>query len=507
VRATECSRRARPPLRHALGCLLAIAVGAAPALGDAIDDALRLAAEGRCAEALPLLSGSSRVGIARARALCRLQVADYPEAARELAVLEAEEPALATDLGIARFHAGDSARAEEALRRAEARGAARAEVPLYLGLIALARDEADAAARSFELAGSIAGEALAPAASYYGGLARARGGDRSAARAALQRVATEWPETVWAREAQRALAALGAARPFFAGLRLGFEHDSNAVLRGDGVVLPAEIPSQADQRFVWSGVSGRSWALSPELELGGAIAFSGSVHGELSRFDLLYPSLTLWADRRLGEHTTLRALGSYAHAWADERAFLSSPSFALELHRVWDRRGTTRFFAELAIDDYRFTSIETDPGLRRQRDRDGLGAHVGAEHRLALPELQSSLTGTLAYRRFRADGTEYSFDSSELEIGWESALPADFALGASARYAYRSYRHPSTYEPLRSSNRTEHGWRTELSLRRPIWRQLSLETRWRYQRNRSTADVFDYSRHVAGVYASWTLSP
>ncbi len=506
MRVRLCNGRGSSPVRHAILGLLAAFAAGGPALGDPLEDGLRLAAEGRCAEALPLLGAGERADAARARALCSLQLAEYEAAAMALAALEPASPELALELGIARFHAGDRAGAEEALQRAEARGDARAEVPLYLGLIALDREQAQSAAERFGRAQAVAGDALAPATTYYAGLARARSGERGAAREALGRVASDWPDTAWAEEAKHALAALDAARPLFAALRLGFEHDSNAVLRGEGVALPTEIPSQADQRFVWRGVVGRSWLASERSQYGGALAFSGSAHGELSRFDALQPSLTLWADRRIDEHTTLRGLAAYAHAWVDQRAFLSTPSFALELYRDFAERGATRFFAELALDDYRFASDPLDPD-RDRRDRDGVGFRLGAEHRLSLPALRSSLTGGLAYRRFDADGTEYSFDSSELELGWESELPAQLVLGAGARYAYRPYRHGTTYSPPGRPERTEHDWRTELSLRRPIWRQLSLESRWRYQRNRSTADVFDYTRHVAGLYMNWTLNP
>ncbi len=485
-----------------LGLFVALAA-VGPARGDAPDHGLRLAAEGRCAEAIPLLGEAERVDVRRARALCALQLGDYAAAAAGLAALEAASPELALELGVARFHAGDRAGAEEALRRAEARGDARTEVPLYLGLLALDRDRGQGATERFERARARADDALAPAANYYAGMARVRSGEPEAAREALERVVREWPGTAWADEAERALASLETARPLFAALRLGFEHDGNAVLRGEGTALPEEIPSQADQRFAWRGVVGRSWLASQEMQLGGALAFSGSAHGELSRFDALQPSLTLWADRRVGEHTTLRGLAAYAHAWVDQRAFLSSPSFALELHRDFAERGATRVFAELALDDYRFATAV----LPRERDRDGFGFRFGAEHRFALPALHSSLTGALAYRGFSADGSEYSFDSSELELGWESELPAQLVLGAAARYAYRPYRHGTTYDGPGRPERTEHDWRTELSLSRPVWRQLSLETRWRYQRNRSSADVFDYTRHVAGLYMSWTLNP
>jgi hypothetical protein len=266
------------------------------------------------------------------------------------------------------------------------------------------------------------------------------------------------------------------------------------------------MPGQADQRLFWRAAGGRTWQPAGNTEVGGALVFSGWLHGELTDFDVLNPSLTLWADRRLGERALLRGIAGYAHAWVGGDDFLSEPSFALELHRAWDERGATRVFVELVPDDYRFASLETDPTLRRARDRDGLGVRAGVEHRFPLPTLGSALTASLAYRGFSADGSEYSFDSPELGFGWESSLPARFELGAGVWYAYRSYRHPTTYPP-EGSDREEHDWSTELSLRRPVWREISLETRWRYERNRSSVDVFDYTRHVVGLYASWSLNP
>jgi tetratricopeptide (TPR) repeat protein len=480
-----------------------------PRLASASDfeDGLRLAAEGRCAEALPLLASALDGDGARARALCLVQTGDYAAAAESLARLEPSDPSLSVDLGIAKYHAGDRDGAAAALERAVARGEARAEAPLYLGLIALEREDAAHAVQLFARARSLDPLASEPVASYYGGIASQRSGARADARASLERVVAEFPETTWAAEAKRALASLASApRTWFAALRTGFEHDTNAVLRGEGVELPSEIPSQSDQRFVWRGVAGRSFAAGPRAQLGAAVAFSGTAHLDLSSFDTLHPSLTIWADRALGERFTLRGIASYAHAWVSQSEFLSAPALAFELHRDAGERGSTRAFAELAFDDFRFATPGATPAEVRARDRDGLGVRVGVEHRVAIERLGTTLTGALAYRRFSADGTEYSFDSPEFELGFESELPAALTLAGAARYAYRPYRHDTTFE-VPARRRTEHEWRTELALRRLVWRQLGLETRWRYQRNRSTADVFDFSRHVLGLYASWTLAP
>jgi tetratricopeptide (TPR) repeat protein len=480
---------------------------ALPAFADVSSaDGLRLARELRCAEALPLLGEGEQLEVARARALCRLRVGAFAEAASELARLESVDASLATDLGVARFHLGDLAGAEEALRRAQRSGEERAEIPLYLGLVALRRDDAAAAFASFDRAREIAPDAD-PAASYYSALAQSRRGDAPAARAALERVIAGWPGTPWAEQARQALASLTVRSPVFASLRFGVEHDTNAVLRGEGVILPAEIPSQADQRFVWSALAGSAWAPAQDTQLGAALAFSGSAHVDLTSFDALHPVLALWADRRIGERITLRGAASYGHAWVDERPFLSAPAVAFEVHRDAGSWGASRVFAELTFDDFRFRCPDPDPALCRARDRDGLAARLGFGHQILFPSRGGALAGAIAYRRFTADGTEYSFDALELEVRWEGRLPGGFLVDAAVEYGFRPYRHRSTYELPRRPERVEHTARTELALRRLVWRQLALEARWRYQRNRSTVGVFDYTRHVVGVYASWTRSP
>ncbi len=499
------------------------------------DDALRLAAEGRCAEALPLLEDATGGDAQRARGLCRLRLADYSGAASDLAAVELTDPSVALDLAIARYHAGQAGPADEALRRAEARGEARAELHLYLGLLALERADGRGAAARFERARERDALQVEPAASYYAGLAHGRAGERAAARESLERVIAEWPGTSWAEQAERALAAIGSPRALFLGLRAGNEHDTNAVLRGDDVVLPDEIPGDEDQRFVWRAVAGATRSLAAGTQLGASLAGSGSLHGDLSEFDVLQPSLTAWLDQRVSERLTLRALASYAYAWVDAVGFLSSPGLALELYQSWEEAGTTRAFLELTRDSYLFENEQVDdfdsslgdcPGAApcspfpidepTARNRDGLGLRAGVEHRLGLSSLRSDLIGTLAFRRFSARGTEYSFDSPEAELAFESALPAGFAVTGSARFAYRPFRHPTTFPdpdalvagepyPLASTKRRERDWRTELSLRKALGPQIGVEARWRYQRNHSTAKVFDFERHIFGLYATWSL--
>ena len=84
-------------------------------------------------------------------------------------------------------------------------------------------------------------------------------------------------------------------------------------------------------------------------------------------------------------------------------------------------------------------------------------------------------------------------------------------LELGAQWTWRPYRNATTFpEPdglvaglqygLKSTDRRERELRTDVALIRPLGDLLTLETRWTYERNRSTAAVFDTSRHVLGAY-------
>jgi len=53
---------------------------------------------------------------------------------------------------------------------------------------------------------------------------------------------------------------------------------------------------------------------------------------------------------------------------------------------------------------------------------------------------------------------------------------------------------------LRSTSRREEELRTNVVLERRLTDLVLLSARWSYTNNRSTADVFDYDRHVIGAY-------
>jgi tetratricopeptide (TPR) repeat protein len=525
-------------------------VAAGPAWGRGSEPdteaARRLALEGRCAAALPELERARQaapgdVELPLLTGECAIRAGRYEEAVRALEdarTLAPERADAALQLAVARYHLGDFAGADEALRAAEARGATGAEVDLYRGLLLLRADSPRAAALALERARSSGGEAVEPVASYYAGLAWARAEDRDAARAALRRVVEGWPGSDWAREAERALAGLAGAKPrIWASLRAGYEYDDNVVLLGNGVALPSEISSQRDQRAAWLLQAGGELLRRGPWSAGAALAYEGWAEATLSEFDLQYPSLVAWLDRQIDESKTLRLTADTDYAWVDADPFYTSEGVGLSLFERFGRYGTSEIAARFWHQNYLYpnTDVPDGPGVvgapcldpadlvcgppgldeSRQRNRDGSGFSLGWVHSLALGE-RAQLRFGYSYYHFGARGLEYSYNAHQVLTDLGVRLPAGFELRLAASWTDQPFRHPSTFPPttglvagreygLPGNRRSDSLLDTEVSLARPLTRHLTLSGSWRYQRNWSNVDVFDYSRNVLGAYLTVSL--
>lgn len=496
-------------------------------------------AEGRCEAALTdLRAGQPGADLEWwwALALCE-NAAGNPDAAleatRAASALGLGSPELALQEGIAQFQLGDLASADAALAIAAEGDASPPERLLYQGLVALGSRRPEEASRALEAARQLDPVHVEPVASFYTGKARAELGQVAEARVALERVQQEWPDTAWAEQAGALLATLDAGGPSpWLLLELGGEYDDNTVLRGAGVRLPEEIDGQQDTRFSWRALTGANlWREGP-WELAGMLDVAGRVHGELSEFDTTEPVLTLWLDRLLRPGTLARVELSTSYAWVDGDPFRTAHAIAFTLHHAWSERSVTSIRTGFHRDDYRFRDDDVPdgpgragaacldpadivcapPGIdeRRARNRDGNGSWIGAIHEIEIGK-RVSTWGGYRFHRYSSRGQEYSFDSHEWELGMRVVLPARFDLKASGRYAYRSFRNPSTFpEPdelfaglqygLSSSDHRERQLLTQLVLGRALGRRLRVEARWTYERVQSNVSVFDYRRNQFGGF-------
>lgn len=203
-------------------------------------------------------------------------------------------PHAALDLGIAYFDDGQYAPAKTWLERAYQQGVERFTAAFFLGLTYY-RTGDDTAAQKY-LGEAEADPDLRPSAQYYAGLALYRQGKTDAARAEMQQVMREQPQSEIGKAAQRAVGekpqpAGGPAvpqKPWLVYGELGFQYDTNVVLAPSdaGVKVSEGITKQADGRAV-IGLGGTYQLLRGDKgSLNAEYDFYQSIHFNLTQFDL-----------------------------------------------------------------------------------------------------------------------------------------------------------------------------------------------------------------------------
>lgn len=546
--------------RFIAGVTFLLAGGIAAPLHAADDGTLlriraqRLALDGSCVGALPLLEQAAQADPRDARAPllaaeCWIRLGGFAEAEDALREASQRDPqlhAVHLPLAVALYHQEKLGASLGALEAARPHASHRAEFHVYRGLLWLAAGDPRAAALAFEAARRTGPDAE-PAASYYSGLAWARSQEGERARHAFERVVTTAPDSSWADRARAALAqpSAASARTAWIEITAGLEYDDNVLLKAGPVALPAGASGQDDVRAVWRLAAGSEFWNSDEWSAGTMLSYSGQAHRELDAYDLAFPAWTLWLDRRLAEGTTARLRYDLGYARYGGDAFLLSNALTPTLFQEWGRAGSTHFFARLyQLDHFNHSddvasatpgSQAGDPcpgittpafgdpvcgpaGLDEHgvRNQDGKGFALGAEHLVPLGFADTALRGGYEYQHFGAEGKEYSFNGHALHVGSLTQLPWSLGLETRVGYTYRPYRHASSYPDPRSlvagtayslegTSRRDRVWRFGVELARPLSDRLSVALRYQYDHHDSNVTVFDYDRGWLGAYLTVRL--
>jgi tetratricopeptide (TPR) repeat protein len=530
IGALGVASRARSRRGAALLGVVALGIALVSERARAADEALvlrmsaaRLAAEGRCDEAL----ASAR----RARALapddgaaaaveghCLLQLQRYAEAAGALADatrLAPQDAEAAVELVMANYHLGDRERATAVLANAKALAPNDARVSLYEGLLlAQGGDDQRAAAEALERAGKLDAD-VDPYASYFAGQTWRRAAERGRAREALERARERAAGGPYADEIERALADLdsGAQAP---GLWLramaGLEYDDNVVLRGDAS-QPGDVSDERDGVGVWSLQLGAEPLRNRDWALGVMGGYQGNAHFDQERFDLHYPTLSTYLDRRVDDASFLRLQSFGGYAWTDEKPYVGHGGGDLSYHRSYGDAGRGRAWLRAGYNDYLFpiqtpARVSSDPN---DPDRDGWDLRAGYDHAYSLSD-STLLRAGLGFGAYLAQGRDYDGYSFGPHLGFRQLLPWSFELDADASYAWEPYDHPSSYprismltnQPDEDGDREDHVVIARVELSRPITEWLTASARYRYVDQESNYAFYDYDRHIVGGYLTFT---
>jgi tetratricopeptide (TPR) repeat protein len=501
---------------------------------------------------------------------CQIELHRYADAVSTFESVKQLDPNLVEAdlyLGMARYHMEDLDGAETALQAALESLPERAEIHLYLGLIALERGEAAEAAQSLARAGMTDPGAVEPIASFYEGLAREDTANRRKAEAALRRAQELGKGTVWEDQAATALERLGSGRqppwktlsarelevlkersqPWWIIVTAGFEWDSNVGLRTDDVHFAQYPDAEDDGRFVYALEAGYELFASRDWTIGVLGTHYATAHFSEQEFDTHYPGISLWLDRRLNEDTIGRFQYDFSYDFVGDpwignaHKFLMAHTWTPAVYKDWGEEwGNSRFFSRFVKRDFFFkredvpdgfgTPYEDCPSLddpfcgppglneRHRRNRDGWGFSPGLDHAVPMRDGEVVLRGGYRFHYYDADGPDFDFHGNEVQLGARFLLPAEFAFEVFGGYTRRAYHHFSSYPdpddvefkkeyPLSSKDRRDDVGRVDVVLERPILDDLIVSARYHYLNNGSNVTVFDYDRHIVGLYATVRFAP
>jgi tetratricopeptide (TPR) repeat protein len=509
----------------ALWVMTAVWLCAAPGLGSEQDAELlratTLARRGRCDQALALLArgGANSARAALLRGQCHVEGKRWAEAITALDEAQRLDPQLGDaqlPLLIARYHVGDLEGARRALDRMPASAQQRAEYHLYRGLLLLEGAQNARAGEAFDRARELAPTEMEPIAAYYSGIAWLSAQDRARANASFDRAIALAPDSEWAKQARVARSGLVAGPPArWAWVRAGAEWDSNVVLRGEGVDLPGEFGNESDGRAVWVAHGGAELWKRGAFAAGLSGTYYGSAHFDLTDFDEHHPTVSPWFDYRINESTLFRLRYDVGYAWIHGDDFLFDQQLTPTLFHDWGKAGRSQLSARVSYLDYKFPvgpDVFVTPLFNEHtyRDRDGWGWGVTLQHAYPLAK-ETALQVGLSYAGFAADGGEYDYNGAELFAGVETMLPAQIEFRAVAGVGWFPFSNPSSqFDPpgsglYESDDREDVGYRFRMELERELGAGFSLLGRYRYHNRMSNVDVFDYDRHIVGIYVTYAL--
>ncbi|MCP5070723.1 MAG: DUF560 domain-containing protein [bacterium] len=272
---------------------------------------------------------------------------------------------------------------------------------------------------------------------------------------------------------------------------------------------------------------------------GVAMTYYGSALNDLDEFNQHNPVLSLWADRRLADPTTLRLRYDLGHTWIDSKPFLHANTLTSTLFHEWGTPGRSELVASIYDYNYLYSSdgeipdgrgqafssclgsgtlFCSPPGVQEGQDRnqDGWGVSAGVDHSIPLGFSETELTFGYRYDRYSSRGSEYSYQAHEFRIETDTRLPWEFQLRTLASYTLRPYRNNSSFPdpqdvfynleyPLQNENRRDDAWYFGVELEKKLTDQFSAEIAYRYIKNHSNVAVFDYDREILGVYVTYRL--
>ena len=417
---------------------------------------------------------------------------------------EPDDPQARFAYGTALLKAGKAMQAGIEFEKILEADPANARAHLYAGIAMYRQQNYPAVVSHMEKAAEL-DPSLRQEARYYTGLSQVFMGNIPASTAAFGDAAGEGPTNPLSESASTLKDQI---RPF--GKRwslqaiVGMQGDSNPLVIGD--FLPPINAQESEADFAGTFNVNAQFALAQEKSWDLQVGYSG-YFALYKKTDIVdQQTHVVWISGSWArENVSLGLRFDYANTDLDWNApfrdlFRLTPTTNID----WGAWGITQFIYQFQSLDYKFTRpppIEVD-GQILQIDPTGFMHTVGANHYLYFDDPFTYGRMGIAFEVTDPDGTEFEYDAFEINAGFGMLLPLQTTFDALYRYIYRDFKNPSYYLP--HPERTVNIHRLSLDLSIPFLTYWEASLRGSFNFHDSNDPVYDFTRHVGGLYIKYT---
>jgi tetratricopeptide (TPR) repeat protein len=392
------------------------------------------------------------------------------------------------DRGMAQYKAGNYEQATAIFSDLAAKDPANALAVYYTGMSYFKQQQYRTAIKYLNMAAD-QNSSIRDNSYYFAGLSHQRLGETKKALDKLDYVAEfatsdqlrqsagQWLEVI------RAEGAKGV--PYSLYLKLGLQYDDNVRLDPLNEDLFAD---EGDWAIVGFFAGRYNLVNRADRRLGIGYTHYQSRYTDLSEFDLIGSTLSLYVQQRLSSSLTL--IGSYLPSfyWLDSDSYLRRHQLRPELLWQPSEGRAIRLSYSYSMNEY-----------FQDSDKDGTSNALGVElYQKVLGQRGQLLVG-LGYEKYDADHPDEDYGWFQGRVGYTGIMSWDLKLHIEGTLVSKEYDHVDSYY---HEQRKDHKYSVGASLGRQIffpW--LTIQGEYQYTKNDSNIDYFSYDKNVFTVSA------
>ena len=271
----------------------------------------------------------------------------------------------------------------------------------------------------------------------------------------------------------------------------GLQFDSNVILNGNGVALPAGISGKSD----WSGVvnvKGHYRFLKVDkFEMSAGYSLYQNLHFKLAEFDVNQNLFDLTAAYELTPNIKLKTSYGFEYLQLHGQQFDYANTVAPTIIFNCGKWGTTSI-------DYRFrnTEFSNTSMFTTNSQRSGNNHYVGINHIMPIGKTFVAW-GVYSHDEDLTQNDFWNYHGDRLLVGFRAGLPFNITTDLYGEYYSRRY---AAVDPYYGAKRDDDQVSASIAFTRYFTENISLVLAQLYTRNFSNIQVFDYERFMTSLF-------